>query len=62
MMWASLGDKDRALAWWERALRSGSSGIAVLYHSTADDPVRYDPRIRALAKRAGLPDPPPYWP
>jgi len=28
MMWGSLGDNDRALAWW----------------------------------RAGLPDPPPYWP
>ena len=62
MMWGSLGDNDRALAWWERALRSESSGIGVLYHSTADDPVRHDPRVRALAKRAGLPDPPPYWP
>jgi serine/threonine-protein kinase len=62
MMWGLVGDSDRAFAWWERALRAGSAGIGVLYHSTVEDPVRHDPRMRALAKRAGLPDPPPYWP
>jgi ATP/maltotriose-dependent transcriptional regulator MalT len=62
MMWGLLGDNDRAFAWWERALRAGSAGIGVLYHSTIDSPIRHDPRIRALAKRAGLSDPPPYWP
>jgi serine/threonine-protein kinase len=62
MMWGLLGDNDRAFAWWERAFRAGSAGIGVLYHSTVDTPVSRDPRIRGLAKRAGLPDPPPYWP
>ncbi len=60
-MWSNLGDYDRAFEWLERALRSGSSGIGVLYWTFATDPIRKDPRMRALAKRAGLPDPPPYW-
>ncbi|MGI8842544.1 MAG: protein kinase domain-containing protein [Gemmatimonadaceae bacterium] len=60
-MWSYLGDYDRAFEWMERALRSGSSGIGVLYWTFATDPIRKDPRMRALAKRAGLPDPPPYW-
>lgn len=61
IMWARIGDNDRALRWFERALRSGSAGIGWLYGSIADTPLRHDPRVLALAKRAGLPDPPPYW-
>ena len=61
MMWGYLGDNDRALQWYERADRSGSSGIGSLYWDLRDNPLRRDPRVLALAKRAGLPDPPAYW-
>ncbi|GAC1648884.1 MAG: hypothetical protein NVS4B3_05100 [Gemmatimonadaceae bacterium] len=61
LMWARVGDSDRAIDWLERALRSGSSGIGGLYFAWANEPLRHDPRLLALAKRAGLPDPPPYW-
>ena len=61
LMWSRLGDNDRALRWYERALQSHSSGIGGLYFALANEPLRHDPRILAFAKRAGLPDPPPYW-
>jgi TolB-like protein/tRNA A-37 threonylcarbamoyl transferase component Bud32 len=61
LMWARIGDYDRAMYWYERALRSGSAGIGGLYFNLAKEPIRHDPRILAFAKRAGLPDPPPYW-
>jgi tetratricopeptide (TPR) repeat protein len=61
LMWSRLGDNDRAFRWYERALQSNSAGIGGLYAALATDSLRYDPRILPFAKRAGLPDPPPYW-
>jgi TolB-like protein/Flp pilus assembly protein TadD len=61
IMWSRLGDNDRALRWYERALKSNSAGIGGLYFALANEALRRDPRILAFAKRAGLPDPPPYW-
>jgi eukaryotic-like serine/threonine-protein kinase len=60
-MWSMVGDDDRAMQWYERAYASGVGGIGVLYSDLAELPLRHDPRALALAKRAGLPDPPPYW-
>jgi serine/threonine-protein kinase len=59
-MWALAGDNDRALAWYERAVRSKSGGIPLLYRSIATLPIVHDPRLQALLKRAGVPNPPPY--
>jgi hypothetical protein len=61
LMWSSLGENDRALRWYERALQSNSAGIGGLYVALANEGRRRDPRILAFAKRAGLPDPPLYW-
>ncbi len=62
LMHGLLGDADGAMRWYERALTAGSSGLGSLYWRTLTNPVRNDPRLLALAKRAGLPPPPPYWP
>ncbi|MEO7996199.1 MAG: serine/threonine-protein kinase [Gemmatimonadaceae bacterium] len=61
VMWATVGDNDRAMYWYERALTSGSSGIGSLYYDIIGLGLRNDPRLIAFARRAGLPDPPPYW-
>jgi TolB-like protein len=62
LMHGLIGDNDGAMKWYERALVSHSGGIGALYWRTMDNPIRKDPRLLALAKRAGLPSPPPYWP
>jgi TolB-like protein/tetratricopeptide (TPR) repeat protein len=62
LMHGLLGDNDGAITWYERALASHSSGIGALYWRTMDNPIRKERRLLALAKRAGLPSPPPYWP
>jgi hypothetical protein len=62
LMWAAVGDHDRALQWFERAAASSSAGIGSLYYLVATLPLRHDERLTALAKRAGLVEPPQYWP
>ena len=62
LMHGMIGDNDGAMMWYERALSSGSSGMGSLYWGTVANPVRKDPRVLALAKRAGLQSPPFYWP
>ncbi len=62
LMYGLLGDNDQAMAWFERALAAHAPGIGALYWRTLANPVRKDARLVALAKRAGLPNPPPYWP
>jgi tetratricopeptide (TPR) repeat protein len=59
-MWALAGDSDRALAWYERALKSNSAGLPIIYRTNATLPIIHDPRLQALLKRAGVPSPPPY--
>ena len=54
---AGLGDKDQALAWFERAVDDRSS-LPVLFSSDARwDKLHADPRWASLMKRIGLPTP-----
>ena len=62
LMYGLLGDNDTALQWYERARAAGSFGIGEMYWRTVDNPVRKDPRLIAFARRAGLENPPAYWP
>ena len=49
-----LGDKDRAFSWLDRAFDSGDVGLIKV--EPLLDPLRGDPRYRALLKKAGLAD------
>jgi TolB-like protein len=62
LMHGLLGDSTSAMQWFDRALTDGSGGIGALYWRTTRNPVRTDPRLRALATKAGLQAPPAYWP
>jgi serine/threonine-protein kinase len=62
LMHGMLGDSTGALRWYDKALAAGSSGIGALYWRTAVNPLRKDPQLLDLAKRAGLASPPSYWP
>ena len=50
----ALGDKDATLAALERALRDSSQLIGFLNSEPALDPVRDDPRFRAVSQALGL--------
>ncbi len=50
-----LGDKDRALAWLEKAFEERSDFLAVLRVDALFDPLRSDPRFQDLLRRIGLP-------
>jgi Flp pilus assembly protein TadD len=52
--YAGLGDKDRALAWLEKAYEQHSNEIVALRVSPAYDPLRGDPRFQDLIRRIGL--------
>ncbi|MDB4877966.1 MAG: hypothetical protein JWM41_4412 [Gemmatimonadetes bacterium] len=62
LMHALIGDDAGAVQWYERALNAGSSGIGSLYWRTLRNPIRKDPRLMTLVRRAGLQPPPAYWP
>ncbi len=51
---AGMGDKDRALAWLEKAYAQRSNGLTSLKVNPAYDPLRGDPRFRDLLRRVGL--------
>ena len=54
LIYAGLGDKDQALAWFERAVDDRSS-LPVLYYKDARwDQLHADPRYISLIKRIGL--------
>ena len=54
-LYASLGDKDQAFAWLEKAYEERSDVITVLNEERALDPLRSDPRFLDLVRRVGLP-------
>ena len=55
-MFASLGDKDRAFEFLEKAYRERSLGmISDLKADLRIDNLRSDPRFQALVRRVGLP-------
>ena len=59
MLYMKLGDHDAAFAWLERAREERSNGLAYLLRWWELDPLRGDPRYRALLSRVGLDKVPP---
>lgn len=53
--WLGLGDKERALAALERAVKDRSPRLLFLIIEPRFDPLRSDPRFEALVKRVGPP-------
>jgi TolB-like protein/DNA-binding winged helix-turn-helix (wHTH) protein/tetratricopeptide (TPR) repeat protein len=52
--YASLGNKDRAFAWLDKAVAQRSWCLMYLKRDTVFDPLRSDPRFGALLRRVGL--------
>jgi DNA-binding winged helix-turn-helix (wHTH) protein/TolB-like protein/tetratricopeptide (TPR) repeat protein len=50
----ALGERDRALSALERAVDDGSQMIGYINVDPALDPIRSEPRVRAVARRIGL--------
>src|SRR5262249_42871841 len=51
----ALGDKDRALAWMEKALEKKSESLLSLKCWPEFDRLRKDPRFADLVRRVGIP-------
>ena len=56
VIYAGLGDRDQAFAWFERAFSDRSAQMP-FYLATDNrmDPLRSDPRFVSLQQRIGLP-------
>ena len=57
LIYAGLGDKDQALAWFERAVDDRSEQPALFYNDARWDKLHSDRRWTSLMKRIGLPNP-----
>ena len=53
--WAQLGAKDQAFFWLEKLCQERSYWAIYLNVVPTLDPLRSDPRFRALLRRVGLP-------
>jgi len=53
--YASLGDKDHAFAWLDKAVDQRNWCIIYLKNDPVWDPLRSDPRFKQLLQRVGLP-------
>jgi len=53
--YASLGNKDRAFAWLDKAVEQRSWIIIYVKCDDVWDPLRFDPRFKDLLRRVGLP-------
>jgi TolB-like protein/Tfp pilus assembly protein PilF len=54
MLFAGLGDKDKAMAWLEKAFEERADGLTWLNVEPMLDEVRSDPRFEKLIRRIGL--------
>jgi tetratricopeptide (TPR) repeat protein len=54
LVYAALGDSDRAFEWLEHAYQEHSSWLSHLRIDRRLDPLRHDPRFRTLETRVGL--------
>ena len=54
-VYASLGDKDEAMRWLERAYRGRDAWLALLKVQPRFDPLRSDPRFQDLLRRMNFP-------
>jgi len=52
----ALGEKDRALAWMEHALKRKSDALLYLRCWPEFDRLRADPRFTDLVRRVGIPE------
>ena len=57
ILYAWLGDKEQTLDWLEKASAEHGFGLENLNLEPTYDPVRADPRYRAVLKKMGLPEP-----
>jgi hypothetical protein len=53
-VYATLGEIDQAIVWMERAIEDQSSAARYIGVNPLADPLRDDPRYRALLDRIGL--------
>lgn len=53
-LWSSLGEKDRAFTWLDRAVEQRSTLLVTLDVEPAFDPIRADPRFAAVRRTVGL--------
>jgi len=54
-IYAALGDKDQAFAWFEKAYQEHDDVMTGLKWDRHFDPLRSDPRYQELVRRVGLP-------
>jgi hypothetical protein len=54
MIYASLGDRDQAFEWFDRAYQDRDVILVVFAVTPEHEPVRSDPRFTALLKNMGL--------
>jgi TolB-like protein/Flp pilus assembly protein TadD len=54
MLFAGLGEKDKAMAWLEKAFEERADGLTWLNVEPMLDEVRSDPRFQSLIRRIGL--------
>jgi serine/threonine protein kinase/Tfp pilus assembly protein PilF len=55
MLFAALGDKDRAIEWLEKSLRAREEDLVGQRYEPVFDPLRADPRFIDLMRRTGIP-------
>jgi tetratricopeptide (TPR) repeat protein len=55
-VYVSLGEKDKAMEWLEKAYERHSGYIAIINYDSSFDAIRSDPRFQALLKKIGFPD------
>lgn len=55
LLYVALGDKEKALAWLDRAVQERAFGLLSIKAAPAWDSLRGDPRFHDLLRRVGLP-------
>jgi tetratricopeptide (TPR) repeat protein len=55
LVYAGLGEKDRAIGWLEKANQVRDKGMIYLKVDPTLDPLRSDPRFEALLRRMNFP-------
>ena len=55
LVYAGLGEKDKAFEWLEKAYTLRDRGLTYLKVDPCVDPLRSDPRFQDLLRRVGLP-------
>jgi hypothetical protein len=56
LVYAALGDKDRAFQWLEGAFRDRALSMLLVKTDPRADSLRSDPRYAELLRRMGLPE------